>query len=328
MVKYGKTEMKKVIVFASLIFIGIIGIFVWWENGRKPADLNDKAEKVFVIERGNDVRSIASNLKEEGFIKDPIVFFMYVKLNHLDKNIQAGDYKLSPSMSLREIVDNLLHGTLDIWVTVPEGLRSEEVALILEKDFKNYNKSWVKELSKHNGYLFPDTYLIPKDASVEIVISLMEKNFYKKVKEIGLNENTENLSKIVTIASLIEREVRNDDEKPLVASVIYNRLNSGMPLQIDATVQYALSYQNDGKTWWKKNLTSGDLNIESIYNTYKVLGIPPAPISNPGLESLKAAVSPQESDYYYYLSDSKGNTHFSRTLAEHNKNIVNYLNSR
>jgi UPF0755 protein len=318
--------MKKIFILLAIFIFSALGFYMWYENAKKPVNPSDKSEKIFVIQRGKDVRSIASDLKKENLIRDPIIFFIHVKLNSLDKKIQAGDFKLSPSMRMEETIDTLMHGTLDIWVTVPEGLRAEEVSTILKRELPNYNDSWEYELMKHNGFLFPDTYLIPIDADIEAVVTLMRNNFTKKLEAEGINEyDDKRLFEIVIIASLIEREVRRPEEKPLVASVIYNRLRSGMPLQIDATVQYALSYQEDTGKWWKKDLTLDDLKIDSAYNTYNNIGLPPMPISNPGILSLKAATNPVDTNYFYYISDGEGKSHFAETLAEHNGNVVKYL---
>jgi UPF0755 protein len=154
----------------------------------------------------------------------------------------------------------------------------------------------------------------------------MTNNFYRKAEQAGISKNDPNLKKIVIIASLIEREAKYDPDRPLVASVIYNRLKEGMPLQIDATVQYALGYSSSEKTWWRKDLTNADLLIDSPFNTYKFSDLPPAPIANPGLSSLKAAVSPAKTLYLYYVSDKNGYLHFAKTLSEHNLNKEKYLN--
>ncbi|MCL4387469.1 endolytic transglycosylase MltG, partial [Patescibacteria group bacterium] len=126
------------------------------------------------------------------------------------------------------------------------------------------------------------------------------------------------------VAYLIEREAKKDEDRPLVASVILNRFNIGMKLDIDATIQYALGYQEDEKRWWKKSLTLDDIKLNSPYNTYRVSGLPPTPISNPGLASLQAVVNPSDTNYLYYITDSKGINHYGKTLEEHNANIQKY----
>lgn len=317
--------MRKLIVFILLITVISLVTLAWWTTGLKPADPSNKTPKIFVVKKGQGVREIANQLKQEGLIKDPIVFFLNTKRFGLDKQIQAGDFRLNPSMSATEVAQNLTHGMLDIWVTVTEGKRAEEIADILKEKMPAYDETWREALAANEGYLFPDTYLIPKDADVEVIVSLMRNNFDKKF-DSATSERTSQLSNndIITIASLIEREAKHDSDRPMVASVIMNRLDIGMALQIDATVQYLLGYQPQSKTWWKKDLTMDDLAINSPYNTYKVTGLPPTPISNPGLSAIKAALNPSNTDYIYYLSDKKGTNHYAKTLTEHNSNIKKY----
>ncbi len=315
--------MKRIIIICILTLI-VIFSYVWWVHGNAPANKQDTSQKVFVVERGEGVRAVANSLKKQGLISDPTVFFIMVKKEGKDNAIQAGDYKLSASMNLSQIIDALSHGIMDIWVTIPEGMRADEIADILEKKIPSYDKTWRQQLRLHEGTLFPDTYLIPKDATIDSVISILENNFEKKISEVSLTPNSANLQKTLIIASLIEREALFDDDRPLVSSVIHNRVDIGMKLDIDASVQYALGKQSNGK-WWKKDLTPQDLQIKSPYNLYTSPGLPPTPICNPGLSSIKAAINPTETDYLYYVSDKAGNLHFAKTFKEHQSNIAKYI---
>ncbi len=317
--------MKKLSVVLILLFIILAGLFLWWNRGLSAANPGDKTPVIFAVNKGEGVREIANRLKSEGLIKDPIVFFLYTRINGLDKQIQAGDFRINPSMSASELASNLTHGTLDIWVTVPEGLRAEEIADILKSKLPNYNDSWRQSLDQNEGYLFPDTYLIPRDADVNTVITLMRNNFQKKYDSVK-NTKTTNLTDAQTIilASIIEKETKFPQDRPLVASVFVNRLNIGMALGSDPTVMYALGYQADTKTWWKKDLTVDDLNIDSLYNTRKNAGLPPGPIANPGLSAIEAALNPAKTDYLYFFADKQGHLHFATTLEGHNANIKKY----
>jgi len=318
--------MKKLFLLVILIIIAsILGMF-WWKNGLSPASPNDKTFHIFVVPKGEEIREIANKLKTKNLIKDPIIFFLMIKKLGLDKKIEAGDFRLSPSMSAEEIAQNLTHGTVDLWVTIPEGQRAEEIADTLEKNVPNYQSSWRNQLVEHEGYLFPDTYLIPKDADINLIINIMKNNFDKKFESIKNPNSNLSTQQIVIIASMIEREAKFQKDRPLVASVVLNRLKLSMALQIDATVQYSLGYQKDEKRWWKKNLTLEDLNINSSYNTYKNIGLPPAPIANPGLDALQGVLNPALTDYLYYISDKSGHLHFAKTLEAHNLNIQKYVN--
>ena len=310
----------RILVLLLIAFFLTSLAFLWFKEATSPLKPNSQASKDFVIKRGDSVRKIASNLKREGLIRDPLAFFLLVKKMGLGKNIQAGDFRLKPSMSAYEIADKLQHGTLDVWITIPEGWRVEEIALKLAAELSIPEQEFLKYAKE--GYMFPDTYLIPKEASASAVAKIMRDNFDKKVSKSFANLN---LHKMIILASLVEKEAKLEQDRPKVASVLLNRLKLGMKLDVDATVQYALGYQPDNKTWWKKALTREDLKISSPFNTYKNRGLPPKPIANPGLTSIKAVVNPAKTDYLYYLSDQKGKMHYAKSLEEHNKNIKKYL---
>ena len=316
--------MKRLSALIIVILLLALGGVVWWKLGTMPANSKDTTPQIFVIEKGEGMRSISSDLKSKGLIRDPIVFFLLTKKEGLDTKVQAGTFRLNPSMSAYDIAQNSTRGTLDIWVTIPEGKRATEIADLLEQYIPTYEASWETELIVSEGYLFPDTYLIPRNADINQIITLMKNNFDAKYATL---ENTSNRTphEIVTIASLIEREARHAEDRPLVASVIVNRLEIGMALNIDATVQYILGYQQNEKSWWKRNLTFADLEINSPYNTYTNPGLPPGPIANPGIAAIEAAVNPAETDYLYYLSDENGVNHYAETLEEHNQNKAKYI---
>ena len=314
--------MKKITILFVIIVIVIATGIIFWIDQNAPADPKSKTSSIFVVKKGDGVREIATNLKAKGLIKNQVIFFLIVKQLGLDKKIQAGDFRLSPKMTTAEIAQNLTHGTLDIWITIPEGKRAEEIAEILEKELETYSPSWRATLISNEGYLFPDTYLVPKNADINSIISIMKNNFNAKIKSVNLSQNDSRLKEVIIIASLIEREAITDNEKPIIASVIDNRLKAGMSLDIDATLQYIKGQDVTGE-WWSIP-TIEDKKIISEFNTYRNAGLPPFPISNPGIEAIKAALNPQDSDYYYYIHDAEGNVHFAKTLAEHNANIKKY----
>ena len=317
--------MKKILIVLGLLVLFSIITFAWWQNGLQAVNTLDKSTKIFIVKNGEGVREIANNLKTNGLIKDPIVFFLLTKTENLDKKIQAGNFQLSPSMNAQTITTNLTHGILDIWTTIPEGLRATEIAAVLKAKIPSYNESWVTELQANEGYLFPDTYLIPKDADINMIVTLMKNNFQKKFDSVKDTKTTVlTQAQTIIVASIIEREAVFAEDRPLVASVFMNRLNIGMALGSDPTVQYAVGYQADTKTWWKKDLTVDDLLINSPYNTRKNAGLPPAPISNPGLSSIEAALAPAKTNYLYFFSDKQGHLHFANTIEGHNANIKKY----
>ena len=285
------------------------------------------ATQNFIIQPGEGLIKITQKLEEVKLIRNRLVFFIIVKKLGIEKNIQAGDYRLSQSMNAEEIAKTLTHGTVESWITVIEGWRKEEIAEALTKKFNISEVEFNKKAPE--GFLFPDTYLIPNDASAETTIKIMTNNFNKKftpelhqkAEKLGLSEQA-----TVTLASLVEREAKFNEDRPIVASILLRRLNEGVPLQVDATVQYALGYQDDEKTWWKKHLTNADLQKVSFYNTYSNKGLPPGPICNPGAASIQAVTNANpEIPYLFYVSDKKGRLHFAKTLEEHTVNIEKYL---
>lgn len=316
--------MRRLIVVFLLFIIAVFGSFLWWKNGLSPINSANKESVIFVVKKGSGLKEIAGNLETAGLIKNRVIFFLYARLNKLEDKIQAGDFRLSQSMTAQEIANNLMHGTLDVWITVPEGKRASEIAEILKEDIPTYQDSWKNVLVMNEGYLFPDTYLIPKDANIEMIANQMRDNFEEKYFKINATNSKLTKSQIVILASLIEREAITDAEKPIIAGILLNRLNSGMALQVDATIQYAKGKNRLSSKWWEPVMTEEYKSIKSDYNTYLFTGLPPGPISNPGLETLKAAASPTETNYLYYLHDKNRIIRYARTLQEHNANIEKY----
>lgn len=322
---YTKFAIRIAVFFLVFIFL-VFGVLLWWMQAVSPVDSNDATPVIFVVEKGEDIRSIASRLESQRLIRDSIAFFLTVKLLGIDQDIQAGDFRLNSTMSAKKIAQMLTHGVLDVWITILEGWRIEEIALELarelaipESEFLTYAKE---------GYMFPDTYLMPQNATASNAAEMFEDNFYKrfdkyliaKTKSQGLT-----IDKVVILASIVEREARFDVDRPIIAGILLKRMQNNWPLEADATVQYALGYQATEKSWWKESLTIDDLEINSSYNTRKFAGLPPGPIGNPGLASLKSVVEPKKTDYWFYLSDTSGKMHYSVTLEEHEANIEKYL---
>ncbi|MBI4039403.1 endolytic transglycosylase MltG [Candidatus Daviesbacteria bacterium] len=287
----------------------------------------DSVKEVFVITRGQSVAQVAKALQAKGFIRNDLVFKIYVQIAGLSKNIQAGDFKLSKNMSADQVAEELTHGLVDVWVTLLEGWRVEEMAQKLHEEVGIDDEEFLKAASE--GYMFPDTYLIPRTATAEQVVRILRDNFDQKTQSLKLKLATRRLSEKdwVILASIVERESKDkgDNERKIIAGIILKRLKAGMPLEADATIQYALGFDEREKTWWRKGLTSRDLQIDSPYNTRQYAGLTPGPIANPGLASLEAVVNPMETQYWFYLHDKQGNPHYATTIDEHVANIRRYL---
>ena len=236
--------MKKIKIFLLLcVFLALLaGIFYY--EGSLPANSKSKEQQIFVVEKGSSVNQIINKLSNEGYIRNKIVFLAIIKQLGIENNLQAGDYRISKSMSAKEIAESFTKGTLDTWVTVIEGLRKEEIAQILSKNFDIPEIEFIQKSTE--GKLYPDTYLIPKSASIQDVLAIFDRNLNKKyspelreeARQKGLSDN-----EVLTLASLVEREANSTESKREVASILYKRLRNDWPLQVDATIQYVLGYQ-------------------------------------------------------------------------------------
>ena len=332
--------------------IGLITSLLW--SVFAPADIGSDKEILFVVEKGQGSREIAYNLEQENLIRLSGFFRIYTLTIGISKELQAGTYTLSPSMGLSTIASKMAKGeTATNKVTVIEGWNIRDIAQHLEGkgivqaeefmeiagfpgiDYRvtrdlpeptDFSQDYIflKDKPKYvglEGYLFPETYFIPIEASAidisEMMLNMFDTKVTTEVRAEAARQG-KSLFEVITIASLLEKEVRTMEDKRLVAGILERRLRIGMALQVDATV----SYLTNGNT---TKVTAKDLAINSLYNTYEYPGVPLGPIANPGMESIQAALTPQESNYLYYLSTPDGETIFSETLEQHNEAKVTYL---
>ena len=297
-----------------------------------PPEVTSTSPVTFIISRGQGLDSIGRTLVEHRLVRSVAAFKLYATLTNNAKLIQAGDYRLPAGLSLIELVENLKHGQSDRTITFINGWRREQYAQTIVDEFSKQNPEYAfspeefLSLTKNlEGHLYPDTYAFAKGVTAKDIVDVLTYRFDTLTKDLS---SSPDFKSALILASLLEREALTDAEKPLIAGVLKKRLDQGWPLQVDATVQYAIA---SGKCplitceWWPQSLTRADIDINSPYNTYKTPGLPPAPISNPSLSSIKAALDPQSSPYYFYLHDPEGNIHFAITLEEHNQNIREFL---
>lgn len=329
------------IIRIFLIIFFLIIFYLFYSQFLGPG--TSKESKRFVIRLNTTEQEIIGSLWEKGFLKNRTIFTLALTLKNWPREIEPGAYKLAESMSVFQLVDTLLSGPYQKWVVVPPSKRKEQVAVILQKSL-----DWPVGLAisfarlAEEGYLFPDTYLIDKDADPLEVITKFKNNFNEKfdakLQKDLFEQNIRN-DTAIKIASLIERESGGDEDKPIIAGIIWNRLLKEMKLEIDATVQYALAIQdcqlnlNKSDLWplmancnfWPK-VTGQDLRTtKSDYNTYLYKGLTPGPICSPGLESIKAVAYPVKTDDLYYLHSPDKQIHTAKTLKEHQDNIEKYL---
>ena len=314
------------------------------EDISRPAS-DDPTPVVFTVEPGETAGDIALRLKRLGLITDAELFRQLAHYEKADSKLEAGRYELRANMTMEEIIETLQHGRLEeIAVTVPEGWRAEQIAEMLAQEVgvdddefltlvqgRHFDYEFLQDRPPEatlEGFLFPDTYLLPVHPTaldiIERMLANFDQRFTAEMRQMA-EEQEMSVYQVVTLASIVEREAVVAEERPVIAGVFLNRLEEGMNLDSCPTVQYALGYQEDTGQWWKTPLTLGELDrVNSPYNTYLHRGLPPGPICNPGLASIQAVLEPVETDYLYFLAKGDGSHAFAKTFEEHLQNQQKY----
>jgi UPF0755 protein len=312
-----------------------------WYDGMLTSPLDPSGGEVtFNVESGESITSIAVRLEESGLIQDAAAFRDYLVYTGLDTSVQAREFLLSPAMSIVDIARKLQDATPDqVTFVILPGWRMEEVAASLSisgvnisfEDFLSASGSPQRAFgffppgATSEGFLYPDTYIIPRQATAEQLVDEFVRNFVlhltTDIRE-GFKRQQLTVYQAVTLASIVQREAVIPDEQPQIASVFLNRLAIGMKLESDPTVQYALGYNQVQGTWWTNPLSLSDLDSASLYNTYRNPGLPPGPISSPSLNTLRAVAFPAQTPYYYFRArcDNSGLHNFAETFEGHLNN--------
>jgi len=317
------------LIFLILLIAVIVGSYGYYLYNLRPVSTNEN-KTTFIINKGEGVSTVAKRLETQGLIKNENIFKIFVYLHSETQNIQAGRFELSSSLNVEEILDILRKGKIDTWLTVIEGMRVEQIAQVLDDEFGLSREEFVSLSKNYEGRLFPDSYLIPPYFNNEDILELLLENFAKKISDLPKEVDGFSQEEILILASIVEREAKTSQDRKIVAGILVKRLNEDWPLQVDATSQYykaSLQYELEGwqDDWWPRVLPA-DLKMANPYNTYLNLGLPPGPICNPSLSSIESVINYQPSDYWYYISDAKGESmYFAKTLEEHEANIRNYL---
>lgn len=319
-----------------LLALGLLVLFL--RSLFMPVHMSNGEEIWLEVPPSASTAQIAVLLKESGVIKNASAFRLYTRMQGVDGKLKPGRYSLHTTMPVSAIIGALVEGPQNwVKVTIPEGYTLQQIGELLENKGVVPQKDFYKSLTKPRdfdflkgvplaqvgleGYLYPDTYHLEENSPADEVVDMMlqqfssviqEHDYAKKVAKQGLT-----LHQAVTVASMVEREARVASERPRIAGVIFNRLRLGMPLQIDATVQYALDKP-------KEKLYYRDLAVDSPYNTYKIKGLPPGPIASPGWSSLLAVIQPEQTDFLYYVAKPDGSHAFASTYQQHNQNIKKY----
>jgi UPF0755 protein len=327
------------LVNSALAIVVAVGVVVtaaalWFRSAVYADRALPAAATTVVVPQGSTFGDVAAALRASGVLAQPLAFRLLAHFRNDEAEVQSGEYRFPAHQTTDEILQRLVRGEADaVWLTIPEGFTAVQIGERLAEHglgdapaFARYAATTSLDVDgtrapSLEGYLFPDTYLLPRDAAPDRIAGILTNQFFRELpadaaaraQRFGLT-----VPQVITIASLIEREAKADDERALMAGVYYNRLRAGMPLQVDATIEYVFPEHHTV-------ITRRDLAIRSPYNTYLNTGLPPTPIANPGKASIDAAFSPQPSRFLYYVYKGDGHHAFAATLEEHNANVAKYL---
>ncbi|MFC1613143.1 endolytic transglycosylase MltG [Patescibacteria group bacterium] len=326
-----------------VIAISVLFIFLWGNS--QISGNGDGQNKLFKIEKGQGVNQISSQLEEEAIIKNGFMFKLCVWIKKKEAKLQAGEYVLNSGMDIMEILEILTDGKVlsqEREIKIIEGWNSREIGAYLDKekilhseDFlkvvnnnEEFKKKWefdflndIPASKSLEGFLFPDTYRIYKNSEAEDIVAKMLSNFDQKLNSEmreSIKQSSKSIYEILTMSSIIQKEVSEIGDMKIVSDIFWRRIKSNIALQSCATIAYILGVN-------KKQYSYEDTRIDSPYNTYLHLGLPPWPICNPGIDAIEAAIYPQSNKYWFFLSKENGETVFSKSLDEHNLNKAKYL---
>ncbi len=314
-----RENFSALIVCGGAVLVGVVFYFFFSPPAEFPSGT------AVTIEEGLSVEEVAQQLQEQQVVRSALWFRSAVLLLGGERGIKAGVYQFEKPLTVYVIASRVISGDQNVEphrITVPEGLSIQEVANLLDGQVDLFSQqAFVRHAEGKEGYLFPDTYFFAPDADEESIVDVMEHTFWKRIDEIRdeIDVFDKTLHEVVTMASILEKEARDFEERRIISGILWKRIEDGMPLQVDATFLYI-----NGKGSF--DLTLEDLEDDSSpYNTYTHAGLPPGPIANPGLESLEAAVTPLETRYYFYLHGRDGEIRYAETFDGHVANKRQYL---
>ena len=318
-----KNKYKKAIITFIVFLVVIIFYMMFWS-----VPSNFPVKSIYNLKSGQTLPVVSNNFIKAHIIRSDFWFKSFTYIFSLGgSKVIEGNYALNSRQNVITLAWRVTHGQLDIVpvrITIFEGTNSFEIADILSSSFPGFNKSVFLnsvKTQKLEGYLFPDTYFLTPDMSEADIIKIMNNNFYEKIGKIttDIKKFGKSESDIIKMASILEEEARTIESREIVAGILWKRISIGMPLQVDSSFKYI-----NGKV--SSALTTDDLKIDSPYNSYINRGLPPTPISNPGLEAINDAINPIKTPYLYFLTDKNGNMHYAATFEEHVVNKQKYLN--
>ncbi len=305
-----------------IVILGGVAIASYLFAIRPPDEF--PAGGLVAVESGASVTAIAASLEEQHVIRSPLALRLFVRVLGRERGVQAGDYLFKEPLSSWQVAKALsvgAYGLEPMRIRIAEGATTREMAALLSKALPRFDAdAFLVEARPEEGFLFPDTYFFLPNASEETVLQALRQNFDAHLPELQplIDASGHSLEEIVIMASIIEREARDPEDRRLISGVLWNRIAKKMPLQVDVTFLYTI-----GKNTFQ--LTTADLKSDNPYNTYVNKGLPPGPIGSPSLDSLKAAAQPTKNPYLFYLADHSGVTHYAKTYQEHLANKRLYL---
>lgn len=325
-------QLSNSLMTKSILAVAVISFFIagLLYGAAQPISFTSSEPVTIIIKQGMSANEIAALLRQQGLIKNATLFRMYVHWSGFSNSLQAGEYTFTPDMNMPKMITMLAKGEVSYsQITIPEGLTIEQIAALLEskqivnaakfkaaaKDYQPfaYIDADTRVGYKPEGFLFPDTYRVPRGVKEEELLQFMvsefDRNFTPQMREKAKKQGL-TIREVMILASLVEKEARIEKDRPVIAGVFLNRIRQAMPLQSCATIQYLLGYP-------KAELTIKDTEIPSPYNTYLNMGLPPGPIANAGTASIMAVLEPALTDYLYFVADNEGVHHFSKTYDEH-----------
>lgn len=301
-----------------LVFLGAVVLFTILFINTPPKDFPTGVD--IVIEDGLTVNDATEVLKKHNVVRSSLYLYFILNNKFGDSYIQAGTYRFTEPLHATEVADAVTQGRYLsplLTVTLPEGFRARDITTYFPKAFST---TTFPEVIEHEGYLFPDTYFISPNTTAEEFIELLQTTFEEKLLQFteAIAASPFTKEEVIILASIIEREANDEESMHLVSGILQNRLEIGMPLQVDAAFDYLLGKESS-------ELTAEDLELDSPYNTYLYRGLPPTPISNPGLASIRAVLEPTETEFMYYLTADDGTFYYAETFDEHKLNKEKYL---
>ncbi len=322
-------------VWIAVLVLAVIAVPIAWFSALFVDRSHPAQSTQVIVPQGANFSDIAALLEQRGVIASATAFRVLARLRHEDVDVRAGAYAFDAHRTAAEVLNDLVTGgaQVAIWITVPEGFTSAQIAQRLQDEGVGSAAAFEQAFRDTNlqvdgtptrgleGFLFPNTYLVTRSATPQQIARQLTDQFFKELPADATERARAlhvTVPQAVTVASLVEREAKIEADRPRIAAVIYNRLRLGMPLQVDATIEYALRKHKDA-------LSLHDLQIDSPYNTYRHQGLPPTPIANPGLPSLEAALNPARLDALYYVYCGNGHHVFAKTLSEHEANVARCL---